>query len=90
MAKRQTFSNEDLADAARKADDLYFDLAALVDMIRKGGVGEIADATNNARNFCNLARIASDLAGAILTSVAMQQDRDALRKELEARVANGE
>jgi hypothetical protein len=86
MAKHKTVDVAEISDAARKADDLHYELLDLANRVRSSEL-EHGEMIEHARNLTNLARVASDLAGAILTSMAMQADRASIERRLKAQLA---
>jgi hypothetical protein len=75
---------------AQKAGDLIFEIMELADEMRAGRCDKIDKPIEMAREFANLARVAADASGAILTRKAMVDDRDELEVMLRKRIAEGE
>jgi hypothetical protein len=90
MPKKANITNEEVETAATRADDLVYDLMGMAEEIRAGRCDDLAKAVEFGRKFTSLARVAADVANAILVRKEMSDMRTDLEANLRARVANGE
>lgn len=87
MPKKPNITNEQIEAVAQKASDLIFDIMEIAEEMRAGRCDKIAKPIDMAREFANLARVAADASGAILTRKVMSDDRDELEATLRKQIA---
>lgn len=87
MPKKANITDEQIGEAAVKADDLCYDLRDLAEEIRAGRADDFKEAVDLARRFATLARISADVAAVILTRKGMADQRTELEASLRAQIA---